>query len=87
MNASIKNVFKQCCEYKSNIMDDVISILNNNNIEFTNENKYEIIIRNSSTDTINNLIHSSLDIDGDVINALLFIAEKNDIIYIRQKSN
>jgi len=69
----------------SNIMDNIESILDDNNINYiTNAPKTEIIIKDSNMREVNSLI-LSLPISNVLFLLLLDVFEVNGKVYVRKK--
>lgn len=75
----------ESCKETNNIMDDIASLLKENNIDFTrNASANEIIVSNETKKNINNLIRT-LSIPKIVLQIILDVCEIKNNVYIRKK--
>lgn len=75
----------ESCKETNNIMDDIASLLEENNIDFTrNASANEIIVSNETKKNINNLIRT-LSIPKIVLQIILDVCEVKNNVYIRKK--
>ncbi len=75
----------ESCKETNNIMDDIASLLEENNIDFTrNASANEIIVSNETKKNINNLIRT-LSIPKIVLQIILDVCEIKNNVYIRKK--
>ena len=83
----IEDVFTKCSEFSDDIMDRISNLLSENNIDYTTQNDYEIVVHGKTKTDIKNVINADDTFDPHVIKVLLSITESSGNTYIRQKYN
>ena len=86
-NKKLKNTLLECSDIVMEIMPNVCKILDEKNIEYNENNKSELTIKDNNKKDILKLIKESCNIDNNKIKLLLQVSESNNIVYIRQKFN
>ena len=86
MSEKIKEAIKNCEDLTDSIMDMISETLNENKIEFIQNNESEIVIENNTKENIREIL-LSMDVDKSALKLLIQITENNDNVYIRQKFN
>jgi hypothetical protein len=86
MSEKIKEAIKNCEDLTDTIMDMISDTLNENKIEFIQNNESEIVIENNTKENIREIL-LSMDVDLTTLKLLIQITENNDNVYIRQKFN
>ena len=81
----IEDVFTKCSEFSVDIMDRISNLLNENNIDFTFQNEYEIVVSGKTKSDIKDIISSDDTLDPQVLKMMISITETNDNTFIRQK--
>jgi hypothetical protein len=85
---NINNTIDDCGKIKNNIMEKVTSVLLENNIKYSINNKdnTEIYIPKGKRDKIVKILHK-IDIEEDTLKMLLSVNETSTGVFIRQKVN
>ena len=81
----IEDVFTKCSEFSDDIMDRISNLLNENNIDFTFQNDYEIVVSGKTKSDIKDIISSDDTLDPQVLKMMISITEINGNTFIRQK--
>lgn len=81
----IEDVFTKCSEFSVDIMDRISNLLNENNIDFTFQNDYEIVVSGKTKSDIKDIISSDDTLDPQVLKMMISITEINGNTFIRQK--
>ena len=81
----IEDVFTKCSEFSVDIMDRISNLLNENNIDFTFQNDYEIVVSGKTKSEIKDIISSDDTLDPQVLKMMISITEINGNTFIRQK--
>ena len=81
----IEDVFTKCSEFSVDIMDRISNLLNENNIDFTFQNDYEIVVSGKTKSDIKDIISSDDTLDPQVLKMMISITETNGNTFIRQK--
>ena len=81
----IEYVFTKCSEFSVDIMDRISNLLNENNIDFTFQNDYEIVVSGKTKSDIKDIISSDDTLDPQVLKMMISITEINGNTFIRQK--
>ena len=81
----IEDVFTKCIEFSVDIMDRISNLLNENNINFTFQNEYEIVVSGKTKSDIKDIISSDDTLDPQVLKMMISITEINGNTFIRQK--
>ena len=81
----IEDVFTKCSEFSDDIMDRISNLLNENNIDFTFQNDYEIVVSGKTKSDIKDIISSDDTLDPQVLKMMISITETNGNTFIRQK--
>ena len=81
----IEDVFTKCIEFSVDIMDRISNLLNENNIDFTFQNDYEIVVSGKTKSDIKDIISSDDTLDPQVLKMMISITEINGNTFIRQK--
>ena len=81
----IEDVFTKCSEFSVDIMDRISNLLNENNIDFTFQNEYEIVVSGKTKSDIKDIISSDDTLDPQVLKMMISITEINGNTFIRQK--
>ena len=81
----IEDVFTKCSEFSVDIMDRISTLLNENNIDFTFQNDYEIVVSGKTKSDIKDIISSDDTLDPQVLKMMISITEINGNTFIRQK--
>ena len=81
----IEDVFTKCIEFSVDIMDRISNLLNENNIDFTFQNDYEIVVSGKTKSDIKDIISSDDTLDPQVLKMMISITETNGNTFIRQK--
>ena len=66
-------------------MDRISNLLNENNIDFTFQNEYEIVVSGKTKSDIKDIISSDDTLDPQVLKMMISITEINGNTFIRQK--
>lgn len=85
---NINNTIDDCSKIKNNIMEKVTSVLLENNVKYSINNKdnTEIYIPKGKRDKIAKILHK-IDIEEDTLKMLLSVNETSTGVFIRQKVN
>ena len=81
----IEDVFTQCSEFSDDIMDRISNLLSENNIDYTTQNDYEIVVSGKTKSDIKDIISSDDTLDPQVLKMMISITEINGNTFIRQK--
>ena len=81
----IEDVFTQCSEFSDDIMDRISNLLSENNIDYTTQNDYEIVVSGKTKSDIKDIISSDDTLDPQVLKMMISITETNGNTFIRQK--
>ena len=81
----IEDVFTKCSEFSVDIMDRISNLLNENNIDYTTQNDYEIVVSGKTKSDIKDIISSDDTLDPQVLKMMISITETNGNTFIRQK--
>ena len=81
----IEDVFTKCSEFSDDIMDRISNLLSENNIDFTFQNDYEIVVSGKTKSDIKDIISSDDTLDPQVLKMMISITETNGNTFIRQK--
>ena len=81
----IEDVFTKCSEFSDDIMDRISNLLSENNIDYTTQNDYEIVVSGKTKSDIKDIISSDDTLDPQVLKMMISITETNGNTFIRQK--
>ena len=81
----IEDVFTKCSEFSDDIMDRISNLLSENNIDYTTQNDYEIVLSGKTKSDIKDIISSDDTLDPQVLKMMISITETNGNTFIRQK--
>ena len=81
----IEDVFTKCSEFSDDIMDRISNLLSENNIDYTTQNDYEIVVSGKTKSDIKAIISSDDTLDPQVLKMMISITETNGNTFIRQK--
>ena len=81
----IEDVFTKCSEFSDDIMDRISKLLSENNIDYTTQNDYEIVVSGKTKSDIKDIISSDDTLDPQVLKMMISITETNGNTFIRQK--
>ena len=81
----IEDVFTKCSEFSDDIMDRISNLLSENNIDYTTQNDYEIVVSGKTKSDIKDIISSDDTLDPQVLKMMISITEINGNTFIRQK--
>ena len=71
----IEDVFTKCSEFSDDIMDRISNLLSENNIDYTTQNDYEIVVSGKTKSDIKDIIDYNNEITKN--NGKLIICNKN----------
>ena len=81
----IEDVFTKCSEFSDDIMDRISNLLSENNIDYTTQNDYEIVVSGKTKSDIKDIISSDDTLDPQVLKMMISNTEKNVNTFIRKK--
>ena len=81
----LEEAFTNAEEFADDIMDRISNLLNENNIDFTFQNDYEIVVSGKTKSDIKDIISSDDTLDPQVLKMMISITEINGNTFIRQK--